>query len=72
MIDKYLYSLIAFSATDIIGYNRFMTIKKTFSDISEFLECDTPYQMKLLGLKTELAEKILLNMKTQADIRARF
>ena len=67
MIDKYLYSLIAFSATDIIGYNRFMTIKKTFADISEFLDCDIPYQMNLLGLKTELAEKILRNMKTQAD-----
>ena len=62
MIDKYLYTLIAFSATDIIGYNRFISIKKKFSDISEFLECDLNYQMNLLGLKTELAKKILLNM----------
>ncbi|MDK2818843.1 MAG: DNA-processing protein DprA [Spirochaetota bacterium] len=68
MIDKYLYTLIAFSATDIIGYNRFISIKKKFNDISEFLECDLNYQMNLLGLKTELAKKILLNMKKQADI----
>ncbi|MGL5955170.1 MAG: DNA-processing protein DprA [Brevinema sp.] len=67
MTDHYLYSLIAFSATDLIGYNRFLIIKKTFSNISDFLELPVTEQTALLGLKSEKSHKILQNMKTQAD-----
>ncbi|MGL4676332.1 MAG: DNA-processing protein DprA [Brevinema sp.] len=68
MMDHYLYSLIAFSATDLIGYNRFLIIKRTFSNISEFLDLSVTEQTTLLGLKSEKSRKILQNMKTQADL----
>lgn len=67
MVDKYLYTLVAFSVTDMIGINRFIKIKNSFTDISEFLECDIKSQMNLLNIKTDKAKTILQNMKKQAD-----
>lgn len=67
-MDSYLYTLIAFSSTDVIGFYRFKKIKQSFANIHDFLDCPVADQMELLGLKTEKAQKILLNMKKQADL----
>ncbi len=67
MVDKYLYALVAFSITDLIGINRFIKIKKTFDDISDFLDCSVDDQMHLLAIKSDNARIILEQMKNQAN-----
>ncbi len=67
MVDNYLYSLVALSATEIIGHQRFTKIKNTFPNISDFLDCNVNDQAHLLGIKSENQKKILLNMKNNAD-----
>lgn len=67
-MDKNLFSLIAFSSTDLIGHNRLSIIKQNFTEISDFLDCPINDQMHLLGLKTDKAKNILSNMQKQADI----
>ncbi len=67
MIDKYLYTLVALSATDIVGHVRFTKIKQTFPDISDFLDCPIDDQMHLLDAKSDRSKKILINLKKIAD-----
>ncbi len=67
MVDNYLYSLVALSATDIIGHQRFTKIKNTFPNISDFLDCNVNDQAHLLNINSENQKKILLNMKRNTD-----
>lgn len=68
MDNKTLFTLVAFSATDLIGEARLKKIKQHFTNIYDFLDCDTEFQFNFLGLKTEKTKNILLNMKKNAEI----
>ncbi|MGL4367012.1 MAG: DNA-processing protein DprA [Brevinemataceae bacterium] len=66
-MEKYIYSLVAFASTDLIGTLRFKKICNHFQDISEFLNCDTKFQMEFLNIQSEVAETRLKTMKKRAD-----
>lgn len=65
-MDHELFSLIAFSATDIIGTHRFNKIKQSFNNISEFLDCDLTFQISFLDIRSDKAIKALQSMKERA------
>jgi len=66
-MDQELFTLIAFSATDIIGPHRFNKIKESFNQVSDFLDCDLQYQIKFLNIKNERSINALKSMKNQAN-----
>ncbi|MGL4394303.1 MAG: DNA-processing protein DprA [Brevinema sp.] len=66
-MDKRLFSLVAFSATDLIGSNRYEKIKKHFPNLEDFLDCDLEFQYNFLNLKNEHSKKTLSKMKDLAS-----
>ncbi|MGL4389072.1 MAG: DNA-processing protein DprA [Brevinema sp.] len=66
-MNKKLLALAAFSATDLIGYNRYEKIKHHFPNIADFLDCDLKFQHQFLNLKNEQSKKILAKMKDLGD-----
>ncbi|MGL4561412.1 MAG: DNA-processing protein DprA [Brevinema sp.] len=62
-MNKKLFALAAFSATDLIGWNRYKKITQKFPDIEDFLDCDIDFQYQFLQLQNEESKKILTKMK---------